>query len=85
LSARSVSNSPGKLSTPLTVNSLVLDILRRKGSLPPALTERFRRCGHLHDQTMLAIADGNEVVVLVEGWRLVVYGINDDDPAAADF
>ncbi len=25
------------------------------------------------------------MVVLVEGLRLVVYGINDDEPAAADF
>jgi hypothetical protein len=53
--------------------------------LPPALPERCRRCGHLHDQTTLAVADGNEVVVLVEGLCFVVYGINEDESAAADF
>jgi hypothetical protein len=85
LSARSVSNSPGKLSTPLTVNSFVQQIIRRKGLLPPALPECLRRSGHLHDQTTLAIADGNEVVVLVKGLCLVVYGINNDEPATANF
>ena len=85
LSARSVSNSPGNLSTLLTVNSFVQHTLRRKGLLPRAVPERFRRCGHLHDQTTLAVPDGNEVVVRVEGLRFVVYGINDDEPAAADF
>ena len=60
-------------------------IIRRKGLVPPALPERFRRCGHLHDQTTLPIPDGNKVVVLVEGLCLVVHGINDDEPAAADF
>src|SRR5271156_1313809 len=74
-----------KLSTPLTVDSSVQQIIRRKGLLPPALPERFRRGGHLHDQTTLAVPDGNEVVVLVEGLCFVVYGINDDEPAAADF
>ena len=33
----------------------------------------------------LAVPDGNEVVVLVEGSRLVVYRIDDDELAAADF
>jgi hypothetical protein len=69
----------------LTANSFVQHTLRRKGLLPPALPERFGRCGHLHDQTTLALPDGNEVGVLVEGLRFVVYGINDDEPAAADF
>ena len=85
LSARNVSNSPGKLSTPLTVNSFVQQTIQRRTLLPPALPERFRRRGHLHDQTTLAIPDGSEVVVLVEGLCLVVYGINDDEPAAANF
>lgn len=56
-----------------------------EGLLPPALAERFRRRGQLHDQTALAIPDGSEVVVLVEGLRLVVDGVNDDEPAAANF
>jgi hypothetical protein len=85
LSARRVSNSPGKFSTPLTVNSFVQQIIRRKGLLPPTLPERFRRSGHLHDQTTLVVPNGNEVVVLVKGLCLVVYGIDDDEPAAADF
>jgi hypothetical protein len=85
LSLRSVSNSPGKPSTPLMVNSFVQRTLRRKGLLPPALPECLGRRGYLHDQTTLTVPDGNEVVVLVEGLCLVVYGINDDDPAAADF
>lgn len=84
LPARRVSNSRGKLSASLTVNSFVRQILRRNVLLPPALPERFRRCGHLHDQTALAVPDGNQAVVLVEGLRLVVYGIDDDEPAAAD-
>jgi hypothetical protein len=70
---------------PANGHSFVQQTLRRKGLLPPAFPERFRRCGHLHDQTTLAAPDGNEVVVLVEGLRFVVYGINDDEPAAADF
>jgi hypothetical protein len=51
----------------------VQHILRRKDLLPPALPERFRRCGHLHDQTTLAVPDGNEVEVLVEGLCFVVW------------
>src|SRR5882757_7546424 len=77
--------SPATGMPAIIANSFVQHTLRRKGLLPPALPERFRRCGHLHDQTTLAVRDGDEVVVLVEGLCLVVYGINDDEPAAADF
>jgi len=45
---------------PLTANSFAQHTLRRKGLLPPAHAERFRHSGHLHDQTMLAVADGTK-------------------------